>query len=302
MVGPVFQAPMSRVSDTDLLVMTMRVERLAEAVISYGFWPLQANGMPQSNRPGGVDGRYRGPDAPAEAPSNRELVGTTFDHALESDALGEPRKVTVYKPPGHSPAEKLPVVYATDGAMFAPYARRLDAAIEAEMSPRVVVVAAHGGPVDHRGNIRALEYLPQFDPARFDRHQRFFVDELARWATDELGVSNERAERAVFGCSDGGGHALATAQAHSDRFGHVFAYSTGMPPEPYDRWDPDTAPMAHLCAGTLEGPFHLATEAWAGWLSILGVEHHWTERVCGHDLIQWIEELPRAITRAFDEN
>ena len=30
-----------------------------------------------------------------------------------------------------------------------------------------------------------------------------------------------------------------------------------------------------------------------------GVEHHWVERVCAHELIQWIEELPDAIARAF---
>ena len=40
------------------------------------------------------------------------------------------------------------VVYATDGGMFAPYARRIDAAIEAGTIPRVVVVAAHSAGWD----------------------------------------------------------------------------------------------------------------------------------------------------------
>jgi enterochelin esterase-like enzyme len=184
--------------------------------------------------------------------------------------------------------------------MFAPYARRLDAAIEAGLCPPVIVVAAHSAPMDHiSGNIRALEYLTGFDQHRFDAHQRFFIVELAAWAETELGVTADPARRGIFGCSDGGGHALATAMLHPTKFGHCFAYSTGMPPDPSTRWDPATHPTVHLCAGTLEAGFHQATEAWAGFLHLQGAECHFTERVAGHDLIQWAEELPRAIARAW---
>jgi len=249
---------------------------------------------------GSHDGRFRGVDAPLELESNDPLVGSSFEHAVESDALGEPRSVTVYRPSGHQPGDATPVLYATDGNMFAPYARRLDAAIEAGTCPPVVVVAAHAAAFDPiEGNLRAAEYLPGFDDRRFDAHQRFFVDELATWAQGELGVPTEPTERGVFGCSDGGGHALMVARLHHDRFAHVFAYSTGMPPEPSAPWDVSSYPFVHLCAGTLEGPFHQATEAWAGYLHAVGAGYHFTERVAGHDLVQWAEELPRAIARAF---
>ena len=297
MLGPVFQMPMWRVGDEDLFALMVRVERLPEAVFSYSFWPIDAAGQVHRSF-GEAEGRWRGPDAPPPAPSNRELLGTTFDHAVESAALGEPRVVTVYRPPDHERSETLPVVYATDGGMFAPYARRVDAAIEAGLIPRVLVVAAHSAGF-RQGNLRALEYLPGFDDDRFDRHQRFFVGELAAWAEAELGASTDRSERAVFGCSDGGGHALATGRLHRDRFGHVIAYSTGMAPEPGDLWDPATAPFVHLCAGTLEGPFFQATEAWAAWLHLTDVAHDFTERVCGHDVLQWCEELPAAVQRAW---
>jgi enterochelin esterase-like enzyme len=124
---------------------------------------------------------------------------------------------------------------------------------------------------------------------------------LSEWAEGEFGVSSRREDRAVFGCSDGGGHALATGHMHRERYGHCIAYSTGMPPNEQLRWDPETAPFVHLCAGTLETGFHQATEAWAAWLHFHKSPHDWTERVCGHDLIQWIEELPRAVTRAWGE-
>ena len=125
------------------------------------------------------------------------------------------------------------------------------------------------------------------------------MDELPAWAEAEVGVSTERSLRAVFGCSDGGGHALATARLHADRYGHAFAYSAGTPPDPGAGWDGATHPFVHLCAGTLEGGFHQATEAWAGFLHLCGAPHHFTERVAGHDLIQWCEELPDALARAW---
>jgi enterochelin esterase-like enzyme len=296
--GPVFELPLWRVDD--LLVLTVRVRRLADAVFTYGFWPLTAEGAPAFTRRPEPEGRWRGPHAPPAPPTNQELRGQLLEHAVESDALGEPRRVTVYRPPGHTKQERVPVVYATDGNLFAPYARRLDAAIEAGTLPRLVVVAAHAANFDpaRGGNLRGQEYLFGFDPRRFEAHERFFVDELARWAEDELGVSSERDERIVFGCSDGGGHALSVGLFHPDRFGHVLAFSTGVPPQGHEHWPAGEAPRIQLCAGILEPAFHGATQAWTHWLDLCGVAHHWTERVCGHELIQWVEELPAALSRA----
>jgi enterochelin esterase-like enzyme len=291
LVGPIFELPMWRVGD--LLVLTVRVGRLDEVVLTYAWWPLSPEGTPAFSRRPDPDGRFRGKNARPAAPTNDEIVGTLTDAAVESKNLGEPRKVTVYRPPGHTSAEQLPVVYATDGQFFAPYARRLDAAIENGSVPRCVVVASHAG------HNRTGEYFPGFDPTTFDRHQRFFVDELARWAVDTLGVSDERAQRAVFGCSDGGAHALAVGLVHHPRFGHVIAYSSGMPPNGNERWPEGQAPYVQLCAGILEGQFHMSTSAWAYYLNVLGVERHWTERVCGHELLQWVEEFPSAVGRAF---
>ncbi len=299
--GPVFELPMWRVGNDDLWVLSVRIERLPEAVIGYGFWPLDADGGLLGGRRGSVPHRFRGPAAPPELPSHPddELRGTAQQHTLDSSALRTKRRVTVYLPPKHSKVERLPVLYATDGNMIAPYIRRLDAGITNSTVPRFVLVAAHAAPMAGYGNERAMEYLPGFSDDHFDRHQRFFVDELASWAEQSFGVSNERSQRGVFGASDGGGHALAVAHMHRDKFGHAMAYSTGMPPNEQMNWNAAEAPFVHLCAGTLEGGFHQATEAWAAWLHFSKSPHEWTERVCGHDLIQWIEELPRAVARAW---
>ncbi|WP_419931758.1 alpha/beta hydrolase [Candidatus Poriferisodalis sp.] len=313
--GPVIELPMWRVgaghddgrnSDADavtgdLWALSVRIERLPEAVIGYGFWPLDDGGGLLGGQRGPVPHRFRGPEAPAELPSHPddELRGETQTHTLDSTSLRTRRTVTVYLPPQHSPTEQLPVLYATDGGMIGPYLRRLDAGITKETVPRFVLVAAHSAPMGGYGNERAMEYLPGFDNDRFDRHQRFFVEELSAWAEQSFGVSDDRSQRGVFGASDGGGHALAVGHMHRDKYGHAMAYSTGMPPNEQMNWNAAEAPFVHLCAGTLEGGFHQATEAWAAWLHFAKSPHDWTERVCGHDLIQWIEELPRAIARAW---
>ena len=281
-----------------LQVLSLRVERLDEAVITYTFTPT--DGMPSTNfRRGSHDGRFRGVNAPPELASNDPLLGTSIEHAVDSDALGEPRKVTVYRPPGHAAGDNTPVIYATDGTMFAPYARRLDAAIQAGICPPVVIVAAHSASFDPiRGNLRAAEYLPGFDEQVYTAHQQFFMDELPAWAEAELGVPSAPTRRGIWGCSDGGGHAAMAARLFPERFGHAFVYSTGMPPDMAYEWT-DEHPFMHLCAGTLEGPFHQATEAWAGYLMLVDAPYHFTERVAGHDLVQWAEELPHAINRAW---
>ena len=306
--GPVFELPMWNVKEddgtpSDLWCTQIRVERLPEAVFGYGFWALDESGMPIGGR-GPVDHRYRGIAAPAELPSHEDdaLMGSLETHEFASAALRENRRIKVYLPLGQAAGGSLPVVYSTDGNTIQPYIRRIDAAIADASIPPVILIAPHAAPMDRTGNERALEYLPGFDDQRFDRHQRFFVDELSAWAETEFGASDQRELRAIFGCSDGAGHALATASMHRQRFAHCIAYSTGMPPGEQTRWDAEGAPFVHLCAGTLEQGFHQATEAWAAWLHFHGSPHHFTERVCGHDLIQWIEELPRAIARAWGSN
>lgn len=301
---PTFQIPSWPVVEADeadeaiLQVLQVRVERLAEAVITYTCTSIdQAPAMNLSR--GSHDGRFRGADAPCELATHDELIGSSFEHTVDSNALGEPRRITVYRPPGHEAGDSAPVVYGTDGNMIGPYLRRLDPAIVNGDCPPVVVVAAHSASFDPLlGNLRAAEYLPGFDHQRFENHHRFFVEELAGWAEQALGVPTDPALRGVFGCSDGGGHSLMVARRQPTRFGHVFAYSTGMPPDIAEAWT-DEHPFVHLCAGTLEGAFHQATEAWAGHLMLRGADYHFTERVAGHDLIQWAEELPRALARAW---
>ena len=66
---------------------------------------------------------------------------TTF--TMQSEALGELRRINVYLPPGHAPGRRYPVLYMPDGGIaedFPHVAQTVDAAIrEGRMAPVMVV-------------------------------------------------------------------------------------------------------------------------------------------------------------------
>ena len=207
MFGPVFQMPMWRVGDEDMFRSDIAAPTLPEAVFSYSFWPIDAAGQVHRSfgeaEDGGEDRR-----TPGRA-SNREMpLGTTFDHAVESAAaLGEPRghRLSAARPRAQ---RDLPVVHATDGGTFAPYARRADvAAIEAGLVPHVLVVAAHSAGFRH-GKPPCPRAPPWFRRRPLRPPLSAFVDAGRGRSTG----ARPTCRRAVFGCSDGGGHALATGR------------------------------------------------------------------------------------------
>src|SRR5262249_22281166 len=134
---------------------------------------------------------------------------------------------------------------------------------------------------------------------RFARHEKFFCEELAARAEREFGASKDREDRAVFGCSNGARFAVEMGVRHPDRFGHVFAFSSGggqvfkAPPAP------EKPAHFRLAAGTWEKPFHQSTEAIAKELRAQGVPVKFHSRVAAHDDEMWQEEFARAVEAAF---
>ena len=88
------------------------------------------------------------------------------------------RLVTVYVPP--EPPEA--VVYAGDGQVIAPWGRLLEAADV----PPTLIVGVHRLADE---TLRLQEYSPGFDPQRFAAHERFFVEDVRRWAGARFGVA-----------------------------------------------------------------------------------------------------------------
>ncbi|HEY0735230.1 MAG TPA: alpha/beta hydrolase-fold protein [Herpetosiphonaceae bacterium] len=291
------ELPMQRVPDSDLWVLTVRVEDLAHAVISYAFFVTQ-NEQPIEDRPHFTT--WRGPQAPPPVAHATALAGRIQQYALESAFLKEERDLTVYLPPGHDPTLAAPVIYVADGQSVPDFAAVLEPLITQGTIPPLVLVGAHSptGPFpDPSQDLRAQEYLPDHNLARFQAHERFFTEEVPAWAERELGVATDPAQRAVFGFSNGGVFAAAMGLRHPNRYGHSLAFSLGMPPGlPHS-----TTARFYLVAGTLEPGFHSRTQEFAGDLADYGVDHVFRDRVSGHDSVMWQEEFPKAVQWAFGQ-
>jgi predicted esterase len=301
------QVPMERVGASDLWTVTVRIEELSRAVISYSFIPYQ-DGRPVEAEERTAGARvWRGPEAPPAPERAESLRGGITKHVIDSAHLGEPRGLTVYLPPGHEPTQRCPVVYAADGESMDGLAAILDPQIVEGGVPAVIVVGVHSAtyagsaePYDTAHDVRAQEYLLGENPERFEAHERFFVHEVSAWAEKTVGASTKREGRAVFGYSNGGAFAVSMGVRHAEHYGAVIAFSLGEGLRGWGtpEWSADDAPRHYLLAGTLE-PLRGPTARWAARLSRLGVEHVHRERICGHDMVMWEEAFPGAVAWAF---
>jgi pimeloyl-ACP methyl ester carboxylesterase len=197
------------------------------------------------------------------------------------------RQVTVYVPP--DPPEA--VVFAGDGQGISQWGGLLEAADV----PSTMIVGVHGLAEEMP---RLHEYSPVFDAERFASHERFFVEDVPRWARSLFGVALPAERTAVCGYSAGGELALALGLRHPDVYGAVFSGSPGggyKPPAVM----PTSLPRAYLFGGTLE-PFFLDNATrWAVALRDAGADVVMSERVASHGAALWQGEFPLMVGWAF---
>lgn len=206
----------------------------------------------------------------------------------ERFGFGGGRDVGVYVPSG--PVEA--VVYAGDGQLIAPWG----ADVDGPGGPATLVVGVHRADDETE---RLHEYSPGFDPARFEAHERFVVEEVGGWVRSAFGVDLAAERTAVCGVSAGGELALALGMRHPDVVGSVLCASPGAgyrPPEPL----PDHLPRTYLVAGTEEPFFRENAERWATALDDAGAEVVMAQRVGGHGGAFWRDEFPAMVAWAFD--
>ena len=225
-----------------------------------------------------------------------QLRGSIKTIAIESQALGARRKLTVYMPPNLVRGKASRVVYAADGERIERYARVLEPLILLGKVPPIVLIAAHsggylGGPdskgYDTKKDLRAQEYFPGINSERFAKHESFFCSEVVAWAEREWNVSAEAKDRALFGYSNGARFVFEMAIRHPDRFGSVLAFSV-------PGGGPITLPNAfktrthfYLEAGTWEPQFQAYTSRLAETLRKSDVTALLRLRVGGHDEAIW---------------
>jgi enterochelin esterase-like enzyme len=153
--------------------------------------------------------------------------------------------------------------------------------------------------------LRIREYSPgestaafAFDPERFAAHERFFVEDVRRWAQSRFDAALPADRTAVFGVSASGELALAMGLRHPDIYGAVLCASPGggyRPPAVL----PGSLTRAYLVAGRQE-PFFLENAArWANALRNAGADVVMTTRVGSHGDAFWREEFPLMVAWAF---
>jgi enterochelin esterase-like enzyme len=218
-------------------------------------------------------------------------AGELVTETLEYDGG---RQVTAYVPAAAAKA----VVFAGDGQLITSWGSVLEAA----GLPPTVIIGAHR--LDDE-KLRLQEYSPgestdafTFDPQRFAAHERFFVDDVRRWASARLGVALPADRTAVFGVSAGAELALAMGLRHPDIYGAVFCASPGAgyrPPTVLPR----PLPRTYLVAGTREPFFRRNATRWANALRDAGADVIMTERVGSHGDAFWRQEFPLMVAWAF---
>lgn len=219
---------------------------------------------------------------------DRTIIGAVAgEFVTETFKYDGGRQVTVYVPP--APPEA--VVFAGDGQLIA----RWGAALEAAGVPATMIVGVHRLADE---TLRLDEYSPRFDPDRFAAHERFFVEEVHRWARSRFGIALPATRTAVFGVSASAELALALGLRHPDVYGVVFCASPGggyQPPAVM----PSSLPRAYLVAGTRE-PFFLENATrWATALRNAGADVVMSERVGTHGDPFWRKEFPLMVAWAF---
>jgi enterochelin esterase-like enzyme len=197
------------------------------------------------------------------------------------------RQVTVYLPP--DPPEA--VVFAGDGQLISQWGGVLEAA----SVPSTMIVGVHRLADE---TLRLHEYSPRFAPERFAAHERFFVEDVRRWAGQRFGVALPTERTAVFGVSVGGELALAMGLRHPDVYGAVFCASPGAGYRP-PAVMPRSLPRAYLVAGTLEPFFLKNATRWAAALRNAGADVVMSERVGSHGDAFWRQEFPLMVAWAF---
>jgi Ser/Thr protein kinase RdoA (MazF antagonist) len=204
------------------------------------------------------------------------------------------RQVTAYVPAAAPEA----IVYAGDGQLIAPWGDVLESA----GLPPTLIVGVHR--LDNEA-LRIQEYSPRedsadftFDPARFAAHERFFSEDVRRWAQSRFNIALPANRTAVFGVSAGAELALAMGLRHPDIYGAVLCASPGggyLPPAVM----PSRLPRAYLIAGTEEPFFLHNAERWADALRAAGADVVMVERTGTHGGLFWREELPLMVAWAF---
>jgi enterochelin esterase family protein len=165
--------------------------------------------------------------------------GTVHQHGYQSKALGRPRELWVYTPPGYeqaitaNSAVRYPLLVLQHGSgdnhqTWVVHGKAhwiLDNLIAAKRATPMVVVMLDGHPLGTASRGAA----PQQRGAAMDAFRRELFDDALPLVESRYRVEPDAAHRAIAGLSMGGGQSLSVGLANLDRFAWVGAFSAAPP-------------------------------------------------------------------------
>ena len=159
--------------------------------------------------------------------------GVIHEHTYLSKALGKPRRIIVYTPPGPA-AGPLPVLYLSHGysdneATWTVHGKAhwiMDSLIaEKKALPMILVMPdGHAIPPGAAG-------FDDYGPANSDALCRELLQDIIPLVETTYPVDAKPAARGFAGLSMGGHHALTIALNHHATFGWIGAFSAAPPPQ-----------------------------------------------------------------------
>lgn len=304
-VAGTITAPMERITGTDLWAARFRIASIERALLKF----MAIDSATWQMLPGTKAIDWRGPRAALAPLAKSKLTGRIVKRQLWSDALQETRKVNVYLPPGFSVERRYPALYMGDGDFIFGWAAVIEPLIDSGAIVPIVIVAAEAGQpgiVEDRStlgvDVRSADYLPDFHNAgdRFERHMRFFTQELLPYAEREFALTPDRTKRAIQGQSNSAVFARWAGYEHPELFGAVLAFSHGWSakgnrPAP---GDPRRASFV-FSAGLYEAGFYVSTKRTAAILRADGYDVTEEYAFAGHDPTAWSMMLVKYLPRAF---
>lgn len=276
--------------------VSYRLPRLAESVVEMQLAPRPDDAPP----PPLV---FRGAQAPAAPPSNAELKGRLQTVEVQSAALREMRKVTVYTPPGAAPKGGWPTIIAADGDAIAPYAAILDALIERREIRPVALVAVWPAPANARNlsprGASSHEYIRGADADSYARHTLFVRREVLPMAQKRFDLTANASERMLFGYGNGADWALETAARDPDSARIVAAFSIPGVSEPPFRPGKGRDLRLYMAAGAYEGPYLKGARAMYNLAIASGAPTTLDILYAGHAPLMWQAEFAKVVRSAF---
>lgn len=243
--------PFRRLDGTDVWYFTLELPD--DSRVEYKFEVLHAGGSEwvedplnpsRAHDPFGANSvvTARGYTFPEWAREHDEVPKGTFDElVVESEALGGPRRVTVYRPARFRPTRRYPLLVVHDGPdylQFAGLGAVLDNLIHRLEIPGLVVALSRPGN-------RMDEYAAS--PA----HARYLVEELLPRLETEYPLLEAPGSRGLMGASLGAVASFHAALAYPDRFERLLLQSGSFAFT--DIGGGDSGPILDRIVGTMNG-------------------------------------------------